>query len=347
MKSYWLDSSCEGGLFKPKFEPYILEARILAHRALQRLQSPTDTDFARVFNVIFKTPKTSTTEFPLPDLFLKLNGMGKLDPNQRPKKSIPALVMETLEDFASGWERTKNREQADVRLYNNCAARLVREKHLTNAAGAVIWKDPINWIKTAGDLEQARKDTNAITMHTHDGNTGDKGTENPRRATIDILPTAWKSERTGLPNSMRALKGTIAKDAIPLYPIQIDFDKYVGGMMTLTVAHEFMHVHAYGFTDGLSTYEPDLVTAGWSYIMRQTKDMAYEHAEAIALLIMAAGLADVRPHGAKEGGFTLDRSWDTIPGQKDPVVTNLKWDGRHPKNTAARGMFKYYSDLTE
>ena len=340
MKYYWIDSSC-GGLFKLKFQNFIVEAQTLAGRAVERLESPTDTDFARIFNIIFKTPKTSTAEFPLPDLWFELNGQKDMDRELRPKKSIPDQVIETLKDFASDWEQTRDREKANVRIYNNTA------KRITGDSFDGIWEDPINHLKTCGDLEAARKEDNGITIGECKGYKGPNGKENPKRCTIDILPSAWKASSSNLPLSVEGLKTWIAKTAIPCYPVTLEMAKFAEAMMTLTVAHEFMHTHAYGFTDGTSTGLGGQETAGWAYIMKETKDMAYENAEAVALLIIAAGFADLRPHKETTGGFTLDRSWDSIPGAKDPIVTNSKWDFRLPKNHAAKGIFRFYKDLTK
>lgn len=46
------------------FDDFVRSAQHWARRAVERLQDRNDTDFARVFNVIFKTPKSNRDPLP-------------------------------------------------------------------------------------------------------------------------------------------------------------------------------------------------------------------------------------------------------------------------------------------
>jgi hypothetical protein len=73
-KLYWIDQFCDeaaGGNFE---KIHVLEARRWAKRTYERLSSDTDTDFARIFNLIFKTPKTDATLYPRPKYWQQTHG---------------------------------------------------------------------------------------------------------------------------------------------------------------------------------------------------------------------------------------------------------------------------------
>ncbi|KAK4210531.1 hypothetical protein QBC37DRAFT_292265 [Rhypophila decipiens] len=301
MKYYWIDPSCDG-INKTDFDVYVREARALALRASQRLASPTDTDFARVFNLIYKTPKAATAKYPAPENWYNINGLYNLHPNVRAKKTVFKHVMDILTDFATDWEKTDVREKAHVRIYNDCGLRLKYYKD------AKLSYDPVNDISMVTDSE--------------------------------ILPKNLYTACT-LKNLPPLLAGNTTTPAL-----RMQVNKVSAFMITRLIAHEFMHTHPYGLTDG-SAAGTGRYTAGWRHIMSETKDDVWPNAEAIALLIFAAGAADTRPQGKTKGGYTVARSWDSIPGSSDPDKTNLKWDSTYPFNSAAGGEFVFYDDLTD
>ncbi|KAM7217478.1 hypothetical protein V8F06_007109 [Rhypophila decipiens] len=337
MKYYWIDPSCDG-INKTDFDVYVREARALALRASQRLASPTDTDFARVFNLIYKTPKTATAKYPAPDNWYIINGLYSLHPNVRAKKTVFKHVMDILTDFATDWEKTDVREKAHVRIYNDCGLRLKYYKD------AKLSYDPVNDISMVTDSEIFLKNlyTACTLKNLPPLLAGNSGRENPLRSTIDLRMKAWVGPACKYPHfSFESLKDFVA--TTPALRMQVN--KVSAFMITRLIAHEFMHTHPYGLTDG-SAAGTGRYTAGWRHIMSETKDDVWPNAEAIALLIFAAGAADTRPQGKTKGGYTVARSWDSIPGSSDPDKTNLKWDSTYPFNSAAGGEFVFYDDLT-
>ena len=89
----------------------------------------------------------------------------------------------------------------------------------------------------------------------------------------------------------------------------------------------------------------------------------------MSMLAFVAGLASVKRKGKATGGFTLDRSWDTIPGPTDlgahtkPYGVPGTGDKWHPEfkgtlppgkpvsklnpNGAHFGWLVYYEDITQ
>ena len=98
------------------------------------------------------------------------------------------------------------------------------------------------------------------------------------------------------------------------------------------------------------------------------KGDAHRNAESIALLGLWAALADTTHQGRNNGGFTLDRAWDTIPGSWEDTKSDFdddeldeeergvstwteKWTLQLPYagnrvNRAVRGDIRGYSDIT-
>lgn len=70
---YWIDPSCDD-ISKGDFEACLFEAQHWAKRAYERLTSETDTDFARVFHILFKVPITDNFRYPMSELWQSMNG---------------------------------------------------------------------------------------------------------------------------------------------------------------------------------------------------------------------------------------------------------------------------------
>lgn len=69
--TYWVDQSCSGA----DITAIIEDAMNMAKRGTMRLNSGTDSDYAKVFERIFKAPKTDQTAFN------KVNGKRELLPS--------------------------------------------------------------------------------------------------------------------------------------------------------------------------------------------------------------------------------------------------------------------------
>ncbi|KAM7197075.1 hypothetical protein V8F33_005734 [Rhypophila sp. PSN 637] len=316
MRYYFIDPSCDNvGGKGYEFEDYFLEAQGRARLAINRLQSDTDTDFARVFNIIYKTPKTDTAKYPMPLFYAHQHNLDEAERLDLGEKTIYEHMMAALNDFASGWERTRDRQKADVRIYNDDGSRYqyLPEEDKTVDTLNHIWMD-----------------------HRF---------ENPTRAVIQLLPHKWKrmleyNEKPSLTQLQRGIE-ILAMDG---WPRELHANEWGNGLVTHTVAHEFMHTQAYGFDDGSNKNVDPRVRVfhgGWGHVMGEIKVTVWHDAEAFACLLMAAGFAELKPYGKTKGGFTIDRSWDQIPGDHDMKVDPLfpgympKCDIAEPKNTAA------------
>lgn len=266
-----------------------------------------------------------------------MNGLGSLHRNLRVKKTVFGHVMSALTDFAIDWEKTAIREKAHVRVYNNCGLRFVYYRK------ANLAHDPINGMSVVTNEIFMKNLAQACTVTNPSYYPGSNGRENPLRSTIDLPMHACLGPACKYPHlSMRSLQDSVASTSAR----RVDVHRSGFFMITRLLAHEWMHTHTYGFTDG-SSHGTNGHTGDWTYIMGEKKEQVWENAEAIALLIFAAGVADMRPEGMTKGGFTVPRSWDSIPGSHDPVDTNLKWDRDYPFNSAAGGEFVFYEDLTD
>jgi hypothetical protein len=260
-KYYWIDRSCDeaaGG----NFDAYIFEAQHWANRAYERLRSPSDTDFARVFNVIFKTPKTDTMPCSKPSFWQQVNG---IHPENEWKPSAHH-VLAALHDFAHNWSRTPHREKADVRLYSNRG--LARWQPTPNGSRY----DPINHIHLTGDwanLTTGEAFTSYL-LPQHSPNPN----ENPRRVTIDICPSAWR-KTAGSPLSLTHLNPTTMTTDPNLTIADLS-----PTLLPRLLLHEFMHSRAYLLDDHPSDGE----TSGWEYCMRRKKGEAAGCAESVAML---------------------------------------------------------------
>ena len=345
-KKYFIDDSCHniGGVGDPDFDIYVQEAMRLARRAVIRLQSATDSDFARVYNVLMKTPKNDTATYPRGPHWCLLNGhKGKGDP--APPKTVLQHVLANLCDFGTNWTRTRVRTEADVKLY---ADQLKRFK--PHATIPRLWEDapndiylPDSLIKCVENGVPVPKSTVAA-IHI-------SGYNNGKVSTIDFFPRSWRGMNQPI---FQILGGGLEVGGdIPLPMDQIsimNLPKYI--------IHEFMHCYAYGCDDTNGPYPKG---NPWLYSMRLEKSKAYQDADTMSMLAFVAGFADVKRSGKAKGGFTLDRIWDTIPGPTDLGAhtqlcgvpgTGNKWDpdfkGTPCKsNTAYEGLLVYYEDITK
>ncbi|KAK4150665.1 hypothetical protein C8A00DRAFT_36724 [Chaetomidium leptoderma] len=345
-KRYWIDVSCDeaaGG----DFEQYIHEARHWARRAFERLSSASDTDFARVFNVLFKTPKTDTTPCSKPSFWQQVNG---IQPEDQWQPSIEHA-------------RTDNREAADVRIYSSPAG-LSRWKMMTPHDDTLY--DPINHIHLTGDwtnLTSSQAFISWVLPQQHPNN-NIPGSENPHRSTIDICPSAWHP--SGSSGSGGGILSLSQIDPALFTTTNItDLESpTTGTLLPRLLFHEFMHTRAYLLDDHPHDGGG---TSGWGYCMRREKGEAAGCAESLALLGLWAALADLRPGpagGTTTGGFTVDRGWDLIPGGWEDLdlggfsddeegegeeedEEGKKWDADWcGGNSAVRGELRFYGDLT-
>ncbi|KAM7186739.1 hypothetical protein V8F20_011250 [Naviculisporaceae sp. PSN 640] len=353
IKTYWIDQSChQRGV---DFDVYIREAMDLAGRAAARLQRVSDTDFARVYNIIFKTPKSDGTRFPTPYLHQLMNGFQ----DETRWKTAAQYARRHLIDFSTNWRRTDSRREANVRIYGDGGRRWIRSPHLEDQGRHY---DPINNMYLTGNLRELRRGQAFTSYQQRHGIRG----ENPERVTIDLCQMAWE----GPLHSFRDVCDMIRSQNAT----RVNIGDIGESLITRIIFHEFMHCRVYGRDDAPDDH--DGLTSGWEYCMQLKKRQACAGAESIAYLALAAGLADVRPRNRTSGGFTFDRRWDAIPGSHDfpdppdfdlddldtdeevdeqfawelaeiheKRQGNRKWEN-FPGNSAVRGTLIFYDSIT-
>ena len=83
-----------------------------AQRAVNRLTSESDTDFAQVYETLFGFPKSHRQKFNWGRNFRTMN------PNSASvRMTAYEHVVGVLRDVATNWKRTHNRWEADVRFH--------------------------------------------------------------------------------------------------------------------------------------------------------------------------------------------------------------------------------------
>ncbi|KAH6650362.1 hypothetical protein F5144DRAFT_523524 [Chaetomium tenue] len=320
---YFIDASCDDAS-KGDLEACLFEARHWAKRAYERLTSQTDTDFARVFQILFKAPITDTSRYPMSPLWEYAHR------HQHPKDlwtTAAEHVLGVLHNFAHCWRRTYNRQAADVRIYATDLA------HTRWVACGPFCVDPVNGVYAEGLLHELLVPNTAATSC--GGHVFPVEGENQRRSVMDISPDLWKpaTGSTGF-LTLRGLHDPwkLAEDLIPC-----------------TLFHEFMHVY---LLDDFIEDERGC-TASWGYCMRRKRSEAPVCAESLAMLGLWVALADMRPANRLSGGFSLPRGWREAPG------TLYDGDGRATAEddttclpeeegvlSAIRGEVMFYEDLT-
>ncbi|KAK3300752.1 uncharacterized protein B0H64DRAFT_314110 [Chaetomium fimeti] len=324
---YWMDPSCDnasnGGV-----EAHLSEARHWAKRAYERLTSRTDTDFARVFNIIFKVPVADPVRYPTGPWSQSIRGPQLPDE----WRTSAEHVLGVLYHFAHCWERTNERKKADVRIY---ATDLAQSRWLP--IGTTDAFDPVN---------QLVYDETPASLHGDDEH-------DMASAVCDLRPGLW-TPATGKFLTLRGLNPTLllAQHNPPRRPTTGSGDPIVRNLvvdlMACTIFHEFMHVYL------LDDFAEDSGrSAGWGHCMLQKRGEAAVCAESLAVLGLFAALADMTPGGRPSGGFSLNRQWrGTSGGLYDadgsvevPDETESDPDEKCV-NSAVRGELIFYEDLT-
>jgi len=333
---YWIDESCNR-LGEKNFDLYIREAMRLARVAVSRLENPNDTDFARVFNFLLKTPKTDKAKFKYPDQWYAWNECVE-DPSDY--KTTLDHVIADLSDFSTSWARTGQRDKAEVRIYADQGQRYEEDPQVPG-----LWQDHENGVNI-----MVKNLTGPLARTCHPAYCPP-----PKKfVTMDFFDRAWIGVRTKCLQSLKRLEFADGTE------LSMKVDDFSLDFLAVTILHEFMHCNIYGRVD--AKIQPGMGTSGWKYCLNLNKDESRVDAECIALLAFVAGWAEVTRDGKRIGGFTIARSWDKIqPGcnelalceseeQKKKMEGSNKWneyflDG-DLVNTAAQGMLIFYDDIT-
>lgn len=253
-KYYFLDPSC-GEDFYILFE----RAQAFSARALQRLNDPTDIEFARLFELIFKASKTDTRLLPPDEHGLQRN--------------VGDHVRRLLDDFSNNWSRTRLRATSDVRIHFEGLRRYVQDFD-------TVLFDPVNFLIRSGretEIENFEKSSASLTgQHPIELRLTPEN-QHPLRCVIDFTELAQENSLPFAYLQRSDLRGTTV-------------DRIGDNLIEVTLVHEMMHCNAYKLAD----FPTELgETAGWKMQMGLTKDQAYMGAESFAMLCLAAALADL------------------------------------------------------
>lgn len=291
IRYYYLDASVGN---PHGFEALFMRAQSFAASALERLTDhPLDPDFARVFEHIFKTPVTDVEPMRRSAKFRPTNGQGG-DYEMRP---VLAHICRELYSFANDWSRTLNRTQAEVRIHFDGADRCVQY------LGGIF--DPVNYMFNSESMEDAAstwRDAHAYVLN----NRPEHPTLNPwwehsQRNVIDFTHAAVSVQATWEKWARASLGGRCV-------------DVVTTGLLETILIHEMMHCEAYGLQDFRCGSGG---TGGWDVIMSVTKQESYVCAESIAMLCLAAALADLQPTHLPSGyGYTIRRDGRIVTYRK-------------------------------
>lgn len=363
IKYYFIDSTANSDAraatqgAKP-FNDFVRAMQHWARRAEERLRDRNDADFARVFNIIFKTPLENRT--PLPNS-RRWQMRYRVQP-EREWRPTASHVVSVLSDFANNWTQTTNRQRANVRFYSDARARFRRAPNgmYYDPVNHVYYPDSENWDDldmgqavgssgipgTEADLPHINTQMGQLAMQ-----------ENPNRYVIDISSNAWR----GFTDWDRWLggQGDFAR---------VGLESLIASSMTRLVLHEALHAPPHLLDDALRDADESSATSGWSRAaMRCKKGEAHRNAESLALLGLWAALADTVPREMAGGGFSLDRNWDLIPGSREDIRNDFddedlddderapwteRWTLRLPYppplnvNRALAGVIVAYPDIT-
>ncbi|ROW07463.1 hypothetical protein VPNG_07078 [Cytospora leucostoma] len=360
LRYYYIDPSAnqkarEATRGQKDFGYFFKRAQHWARRAVARLDDPTDTDFARVFNVIFKTPKNDVT--PFSDLGEWQHRYGRW--RDCYWLCTEGHVRSVLKDFSEMWAETWDRAAADVRFHSGDRGRLQHVGNWTyyDSTNRLQFSD-VNGYKfldeeqtisyrhseTAGILERM-SNINPQILASHQG-------ENPEKYVIDIGTDAWRGlARIDLDDFLGKEADFDSMDNI--------LDDIISTSMTKLILHESLKAPPYLLKDANAS------NAGWSSVMQFKMGEAHHNAESLAVLALWAVLADTVPQALGVGGFTLDRTWDSIPGSRYDIIQipevdhqrQLKWQREYQlepqwnaspwySNLAREGAIIQYRDIT-
>lgn len=272
---YYLDDS-----MGKDFDVVFKRAQSFAARAAERLDDPTDWQFANLFERIFKThitdprPVARAPEYEPPSY---LDREYELRP-----RSMLGHVLRELRSFAYGWIRTTARPRAEVRLHWDGLGRWVQR-------GPEAFLDPVNYV-VRSDGREAIEKTFSQAMATLSGDHPENlqvvpKHQHPQRVVIDFTEKTRRQQVSWATFAGRNLTG-------------VHIDALGNNLLEITLIHEIMHSQAYRLVD---FFDDDGTTLGWNLVQSLKREEAYICAESFAILCLAAALADLKPVGQPDG----------------------------------------------
>lgn len=338
-----VDAKCRQATGQP-FSVYFQRAQQQARAALTRLSDPRDTDFARVFNVIMKTPRGDRTRLPRAGAWQRIR-CGGLQPGAS-WQTTAEHVARDLSVFAQNFRPAPSRAAAHVRFYADGRRRWTELR-----GGGGVRFDPVNHLLHKGNWGALRYGQAFRTGLRPDWAV--PRDENPERWVIDFSDAYWGTVQDEMA-FVRSCRGDLSR--VPINDLLVS-------SLTRLIFHETMHAPPLYLDDIPFNGE----TSMWEVVMASKKSEAHRNAESMAVLGTWAWLADQKPAGFRTGGYTLDRSWGRIPGSFDDVKNDFddddleeeeRMDGvtiggsssqkwvRFRGNNAVSGIMMPYRDLT-
>lgn len=254
---------------------------------------PADSQFAQVFELIFKTPITDAEAVGRSVEFEPADGQDRA--YELRHRSVLSHVRRELRSFAYGWEKAKFRALAEVRIHCDGLRRWVQQE-------PEGYLDPVNYVvrdDSKEEMEQALTESTANLS-------GDLPEapipeyQHPRRVVVDFSEKALKTQIPWASVVGGRLNG-------------LNIDDVGNHMLEITLIHEVMHCQSYRLVD---FFDEEGRTCGWSLLMGLSKDESYICAESIAMLCLAAALADLEPADLPRGcRYTFSSDGKIIPDQ--------------------------------
>jgi hypothetical protein len=300
---YYIDESM-GKDFHKVFE----RAQLWALRALERLGDPYDKEFHEIFRIIFKTPISDTQLMPRCPGFQRWLPKGWYEVDELQAVPVIAHVRRELVSFACGWARTSDRRLAEVRIHWDFP---LRYKEIPEERG--LFCDPVNDVFLCTSKEHIRQ------LWTQ--SRGFRAGSRPQ----GVDPTAIQhSRRDVIEFAQMLLDDQVTwENCVGEQLAGIHIDCLAHRLLETTLIHEMMHCEAYGLQD---FYTDCGATGGWFVVMGATKEESYICAESMAMLCLAAALADLEPVGwPSHHRYAVSREGVVIVYQKNIFRELAPW----------------------
>ncbi|EAA35163.1 hypothetical protein GE21DRAFT_1968 [Neurospora crassa] len=347
LKKYYIDPSCDAK-FDQQFDGFVQQAMEYARRAVNRLTSSSDLDFARVYETLFKMPKSDKQRFNWANDFRLMNPH-----SASVRMTAYEHVIGVLRDFATNWRRTPNHWEADVRFHCDAQTRFIPIHHSSSSSSsprALTYLDPTNSVFNTGSFpsnltrqaftsyELSTEGSANGQVHNLFGLTGIQGqsnVQNPARVVIDLGQATWEAfsdstRRAKRKTSTRYHDNASVSDLGMLLKSKVeskvDDDVSQWSSVPKIIFHEMMHCRYYGLCDANAN-----ATVGWQSCMDVVRwgsgpSCVVLNAESYAMLGLMAWLADIRPDDEETaGGYTLSRE---------------------DEGERVKGVVRFYADIT-
>ncbi|KAK3488482.1 hypothetical protein B0T13DRAFT_423849 [Neurospora crassa] len=317
LKKYYIDPSCDAK-FDQQFDGFVQEAMEYARRAVNRLTSSSDLDFARVYETLFKRPKSDKQKFNWANDFRLMNPH-----SASVRMTAYEHVIGVLRDFATNWRRTPNHWEADVRFHCDAQTRFIPIHHSSSSSSSLTYLDPTNSVFTTDSFPSnlTRQAFTSYELSTEGANgqvhnlfgltgiQGQSNVQNPARVVIDLGQATWEA----FSDSTRRAKKTSSRyqDKAMLLnykSCKVD-DVSQWSSVPKIIFHEMMHCRYYGLYDANANANATVGRQSCMDVVRwgSGPSCVVLNAESYAMLGLMAWMADIRPDGEETGGYTLSR----------------------------------------